>query len=282
MRTPRIAASCATKSLSAGCGSWMRCTSHLSSILYTSISLKTSDATILDQIVWSFKLQIVVDVLVVYSVHCLYAYRLYLLSRGRRIYEKFVYLACFIVLLGAGVAISLCWAVYRANVYPTLVTQTRWATYMALGSMVVIDFMLASSMCYLFQVSRTGLRSTDSILKKLMRYVIQTGVLTSLCSLSAVICLAAMPGNFVFLGIEFFITKLYVNSLLALLNACYYDRKPLHGTSSAQRSNPSQTGGQNIVDQGEAKQSNVIVISQSSTTETSDDAYPPKPRSLDV
>ncbi|KAF8718288.1 hypothetical protein AX14_011932 [Amanita brunnescens Koide BX004] len=41
----------------------------------------------------------------------------------------------------------------------------------------------------------------------------------SICSLAALISFLTMPDNFVFLGIAFVFTKLYINSYLAMLNA---------------------------------------------------------------
>jgi hypothetical protein len=123
--------------------------------------------------------------------------------------------------LASGVAIALIWAVYQCHVFSDLV-KIEWATFMALGTITFVDFVIASSLCYLLATSRTGFSSTDSIITKLMAYIINTGCLTSVCSLSAMITCAVMPHNFIFLGVEFLVAKLYVNSFLALLNARYY------------------------------------------------------------
>ncbi|KAG2028248.1 hypothetical protein BDR03DRAFT_114059, partial [Suillus americanus] len=113
---------------------------------------------------------------------------------------------------------ALIWAVYQCHVFSDLV-KIEWATFMALGTITFVDFVIASSLCYLLATSRTGFSSTDSIITKLMAYIINTGCLTSMCSLSAMITCAVMPHNFIFLGVEFLVAKLYVNSFLALLNA---------------------------------------------------------------
>ncbi|KAG1842973.1 hypothetical protein F4604DRAFT_1597085, partial [Suillus subluteus] len=83
-------------------------------------------------------------------------------------------------------------------------------------------YLIASSLCYLLATSRTGFSSTDSLVTKLASYTISTGCLTSVCSIIAVITCAVMPNNFIFLSIAFLVTKLYVNSFMALLNAKYY------------------------------------------------------------
>ncbi|KAG1879085.1 hypothetical protein F4604DRAFT_1752822 [Suillus subluteus] len=58
---------------------------------------------------------------------------------------------------------------------------------MTLGSITFADVIVASSLCYLLAISRTGFSSTDSLITKLMVYIINTGCLTSICSMVAVI-----------------------------------------------------------------------------------------------
>ncbi|KAG2148018.1 hypothetical protein DEU56DRAFT_927927 [Suillus clintonianus] len=170
-------------------------------------------------IVWSFKLQIIIDVLIVYGVHVLYAYRIWLVAKGRS--RALPITVGIIVILASGVAISMIWAVYQCRMFSDLV-KIEWSTYLTLATVTFVDLVIASSLCYLLATSRTGFSNTDSIITKFMAYIINTGCLTSICSMTAVITCAAMPNNFVFLGVEFLLAKLYVNSFLALLNARSY------------------------------------------------------------
>ncbi|KAG0705845.1 hypothetical protein DFH29DRAFT_765923, partial [Suillus ampliporus] len=112
---------------------------------------------------------------------------------------------------------------YQCHVFADLV-RIDWSTYMsvALGSLAFIDIVIASSLCYLLATSHTGFAGTDSLIKNVMGYIINTGCLTSISSMAVMITCAVMPKNFNFLGLEFFVAKLYVNSFLALLNAPYY------------------------------------------------------------
>jgi len=126
-----------------------------------------------------------------------------------------------IVILVLGIDIAMFWASYRCHVMLDL-AGIAWMTFTTLGAITFVDFVVASSLCYLFATSRTGFSSTDSVLTKLIIYTINTGCLTSVVSIAGIITCATMPGTFIFLGIEFLIPKLYVNSFLALLNARYY------------------------------------------------------------
>jgi len=116
---------------------------------------------------------------------------------------------------------AIIWGIYQIHVFSDMF-ENKWGTYIALSVITVLDFVIASSLCYLLATSRTGFSSTDSFLTKLMAYSISTGCFTGLFSVAAIITAALMPMSFVFTGIEFVIATLYVNSYLALLNARYY------------------------------------------------------------
>jgi len=59
-----------------------------------------------------------------------------------------------------------------------------------------------------------------------MFYTLNTGFITSVCSLTAVIMLAVLPETFLMITFEFLMVKLYVNSYLAMLNARNSLRRP--------------------------------------------------------
>jgi hypothetical protein len=178
-----------------------------------------ADINALTELVWSFKLQIVIDVIIVYGVHLLYFHRIWIVGKGRSRVLPIVVGA--IITSVSGVGIVLIWTTYQCHVFSDLV-KTEWSVFMALGTITFVDFIITSSLCYLLATARTGFSSTDSMITRLMAYIVNTGCLTSVCSMSAMITCAVMPHNFIFLGVEFLVAKLYVNSFLALLNARHY------------------------------------------------------------
>ncbi|KAF8968560.1 hypothetical protein BDZ97DRAFT_1727027 [Flammula alnicola] len=99
--------------------------------------------------------------------------------------------------------------------------------YASFGAAVVADTTIAVSLCTLLIRSRTGFKETDSIVTKLMAFSINTGLLTSIAAIACFVTYAIWPQRFIFLGIYFALSKLYVNSLLASLNA----RSALRGNS---------------------------------------------------
>ncbi|KAG2065601.1 hypothetical protein BDR04DRAFT_1108254 [Suillus decipiens] len=201
---------------------WILDALHLAFIVhcvYYYLVIKYANINVLTEIVWSFKLQIVFEVFIIYGVHLLYVYRIWLLSKGRS--RSLPIAVGIIITLNSAIGIALFWAIYQCYVFSDLI-NIEWFTFMTLGTITFADIVIASSLCYLLATSRTGFSNTDSLITKLMVYVISTGCLTSVCSMAAMITCAVMPTNFIFLAVEFSLAKLYINSYLALLNARYY------------------------------------------------------------
>jgi len=81
------------------------------------------------------------------------------------------------------------------------------------------DIMLSVGMYHVLYVGTTMFAETKSMVTTIIRYVIVSGALTSMFSIAGLTTFIAMPDNYVFLGIAFALTKVYVNSYLAMLNA---------------------------------------------------------------
>ncbi|KAI0724648.1 hypothetical protein C8Q72DRAFT_889705 [Fomitopsis betulina] len=207
-------------------------------------------AALLD-IVWSFKAQIIVDAIVVVSVHSLYTIRLWKLNAADSRKSVFrtmlpIVVSCIVVFGGYATALILCYKVFvpphistcsplmvfhstRFTVYTDLLA-TQWVTYLPLGAATFVDIIIALSLCYFLERCRTRSTSNgiDSTITLLMVYTLNTGVITSLCSLTAIVTMAALPTTFAVISVEFILTKLYVNSFLAMFNA----RSKLRGLGS--------------------------------------------------
>ncbi|KAG2067018.1 hypothetical protein BDR04DRAFT_894589 [Suillus decipiens] len=173
----------------------------------------------LTEIVWSFKLQVIFNALITNSVHALYVHRLWTVSQGR---SKVLPIAmCIIVVLALGVNISIIWVLYQCHLFSDLI-RVEWAAYTALGTITIVDILIASSLWYHLATSHTGFSSMDSLVNKFLVYTVNTGCIMSIGSVGTMIIYAVTPNNFIFLGVGFLVAKLYVNSFLTLLNARYY------------------------------------------------------------
>ncbi|PIL32230.1 hypothetical protein GSI_05475 [Ganoderma sinense ZZ0214-1] len=94
-----------------------------------------------------------------------------------------------------------------------------WMIWVMLANAVVIDILLTGCLIFFLWRSKTGFRRTDNLLDVLMVYSINTGLSTSLLTLPAMICSIVMPTNLLWSAIYVVASKMYANSLLAVLNS---------------------------------------------------------------
>jgi len=81
------------------------------------------------------------------------------------------------------------------------------------------DVLIAISLCSMLQKSRTGFKTSDTMITKLMIFTINTGLLTSICAVASLISISAAGTTFIYITFYFCLGRLYSNSLMAILNA---------------------------------------------------------------
>ncbi|KAF9472029.1 hypothetical protein BDN70DRAFT_887462 [Pholiota conissans] len=155
-------------------------------------------------------------------VRCFFAKRIFALCGPGRPFLRF-FLPILVLVLALVVFVCGCTFGSKAFVLKTFERVNEPSVqiylYASFAAGVAADSIVAISLCVLLYQSRTGLKRTDSLLTILMFFTINTGLLTSICALGCLITYAIWPFKFIFIGIYFALSKLYVNSLLASLNA---------------------------------------------------------------
>ncbi|CCO36126.1 hypothetical protein BN14_10250 [Rhizoctonia solani AG-1 IB] len=96
--------------------------------------------------------------------------------------------------------------------------EYRWLVGIWLGAAAFCDVVIVYMLSTALMTQRTGFGRTDALINKLLRYTINTGLLTSLIAVADLICFCTM-NNLVHLGFNMVLGKLYTNTLLATLNA---------------------------------------------------------------
>jgi len=94
-----------------------------------------------------------------------------------------------------------------------------WLVCLTLGLSIASDAIITCSLCWFLQKSKTGFERTDGIIDKLLLYAINTGLLCIIFDAVVLVCAGSMRKNLVYFGLYFIISKLYSNSLLAVLNS---------------------------------------------------------------
>ncbi|KAG9227064.1 hypothetical protein CCMSSC00406_0008264 [Pleurotus cornucopiae] len=97
--------------------------------------------------------------------------------------------------------------------------RISWAIIASLATATFVDFFIAGAMVYYLRRSRGLQQRVNSKISTMMHMSLTSGILTSACSTAALITYVTLPKTLIFMGIESFLTKLYINSFLAMLNA---------------------------------------------------------------
>ncbi|OBZ68460.1 hypothetical protein A0H81_11483 [Grifola frondosa] len=172
--------------------------------------------TIFDFIPWTIAFTISITATITFTVQFFYAYRVYSVSRGN------LYITIPIVVFATariGVAGIATVEMIRLRSFEAFGREYGWAFALGLSLSSALDILVTVSLCVFLRRSRTGFSSMDRVINTLTLYTIQSGLLTCIVTIIALIFWLAIPHSLVFFGIHLAICKLYSNSLLATLNA---------------------------------------------------------------
>ncbi|KAI0353719.1 hypothetical protein OH77DRAFT_1426983 [Trametes cingulata] len=164
---------------------------------------------------WSLQVQSVCDGAVIVVTQLFFAHRVYIVSVK---YRAVVVAAIFFsfVALGFGGAASI--MAVRVSEFSHWSRYT-WLDAAAFGGAMVSDSLTTTALIVILRKSRTGFRGTDDIVDRLVLYTVNTGLLTGVANTVAMICAVTMRDNMIYAAFATLATKLYANSLLAVLNA---------------------------------------------------------------
>ncbi|KDR71100.1 hypothetical protein GALMADRAFT_804846 [Galerina marginata CBS 339.88] len=163
---------------------------------------------------------VVLETLITLVVQCFFSLRVYRLS-GR----LSVSIACFALALlrfigGVSISVENFLDVPNSPNGIGLVVRFSWLITSALACGGAADVLIAIFMTYYLRkfASPANLDSTTEIINRLVRFALQTGLITSMTSLAVIGCFQAMP-NMIWFSLYILLAKLYSNSLLVSLNA---------------------------------------------------------------
>lgn len=96
-------------------------------------------------------------------------------------------------------------------------TSAVTSTVVALAT--AIDIIITLSLCVLLHKARTGVRSSETMINRLILFVVNTGMLASLCSTGSFISGLVAPETQLYAAFYCSMGRLYTISFLATLNA---------------------------------------------------------------
>ncbi|KAF8889447.1 hypothetical protein CPB84DRAFT_1449062 [Gymnopilus junonius] len=218
---------------------WLLDTIHLALIchgLYFYMVTNFGDFAVLASPTWTLIAQVYLTTISDLIVRGFFCRRVFILCSRRKVLAWV--LPTIIIMLSLTVAACGCGFASRSFVLKTYKKMSEAAAmlYVSLGLAVAAGGIIAASLCTLLLQSRTGFKRTDSILSFLMAFSINTGLLTSVCAIACFVTYALWPQRFIFMGIYFALSKLYVNALLASLNTRSSLRNQSYGMSTISQS----------------------------------------------
>ncbi|KAK0457278.1 uncharacterized protein EV420DRAFT_1549887 [Desarmillaria tabescens] len=205
-------------------------------------------------IVWSFSLQLLINMLIIPGVQALYAFRIWKLgSHFHVVLPRFIFVA---VAATFGAGLYVMYETYTLTSFLDIST-IRVSIYLNFSTISAADFVIAGAMCFYLHKGRSmaGVSSTTKVIMRLMRLVVISGLATSACSLFTLVAYIAWPNTLIFVAINFILPRLYINSLLAMLNSrkssmdnkeCHSDEKTIRFVSPATGSGATDSGQTNI------------------------------------
>ncbi|KAI0960798.1 hypothetical protein AcV7_000085 [Taiwanofungus camphoratus] len=177
---------------------------------------------------WSLGVEVGITTSIGLLVQSFFAMRVWMLSRGNRIITGTI-----ILLTTTQFVLGVYYAAkgQETKLAVTIATIT-WASTASLACSIAGDVVITSSMCFFLHRSRSGVKRTDKLIDVLIIYTVNTGLLTTICAICTIILSETNSGSYWDTMFYFMISKSYVNSALATLNARERLRKTVWNSSA--------------------------------------------------
>ncbi|GJE94011.1 hypothetical protein PsYK624_101790 [Phanerochaete sordida] len=164
---------------------------------------------------WSLALDLATGDLIEIIVSLIFAYRIYRFSST-------LWPLIFIIAPSAASfvgAVAITALALKTPNFADFHEKYSWAWYATFSLQAFTDCAITAVLSTLLLIRRTGIKRTDSLIRTLIIYSVNTCALTSSLAVASIITYATMPHNFIFFAIATVVPKLLLNSLLALLNS---------------------------------------------------------------
>jgi len=164
---------------------------------------------------WSLNLQFLTAVLSILIIILIFTNRITLLIGKKR------YLWGLMLLMVAATTIistvSFVMGFYITN-FQEYRDRTLWTAYLNLSVTIACDSVTTTSLIFVLRKQKSPFKRSRSTINKVIFYTVNTAALTSVTSVACLVTFVVLPSSLVYLALVFILPKLYLNSLLGLLN----------------------------------------------------------------
>ncbi|KDR71101.1 hypothetical protein GALMADRAFT_805231 [Galerina marginata CBS 339.88] len=163
---------------------------------------------------------VLLETLITLLVQCFFSLRVYRLSKRLSVGIACCALALLRFISGIAISVENFLDVPKVPNGIEQIERFSWVITAGLACGSAADILIAIFMTYYLRklASPANLDSTTEVINRLVRFALQTGLITSMTSLAVIGCFQAMP-NLVWFSLYILLAKLYSNSLLVSLNA---------------------------------------------------------------
>ncbi|KIY67291.1 hypothetical protein CYLTODRAFT_422699 [Cylindrobasidium torrendii FP15055 ss-10] len=223
------------------------------------------DKMAITRLVWSVILEALPTGVTATLVQLFFAYRVWRLSQG-----NWLLTGSIVILVIANVAISVVWTVLAMirDTYTQLLEITPFTMTINVLS-ATIDIIISASLCVLLQSSKTGFKSSDTMISRLTIFCVNTGLVPRFCALASLFSLVGSPHTLLYAPFYFCIGRLYVNSLLASLNSREYVRGTTGSIDHQMISFPTTTSSDQAASESRAKDISIRIDTKRETNRDS-------------
>ncbi|KAF5367897.1 hypothetical protein D9757_011249 [Collybiopsis confluens] len=163
-------------------------------------------------VIWSLLTEVFFNGFTAFSVQSFLTWRIWKLSQNNLLTAVIM----FLVLAEFG---KMCRCLVRVKTFADLAADLKGLSITVNALAAAGDVLIAGTLTFLMQTSKTGFSRSDTMLNKLTLFAVTTGALTSLCAVASLVSILAAPNTFIYVSFFFCMGRLYTNSLLATLNA---------------------------------------------------------------
>jgi len=184
------------------------------SVYYYSITNFMNILALYGKPAWSLTLQLLIGSVVGTTVKFFFTIRVWRFSYGN------TWLTMFLLVLTFGeLGLAIAYTV-KSFALTTLLdlTKLRVLGMVALGLDAVNNISVAIALCYYLQGMRCNYSQGNSVIRTLMLYAVNTGLVSSAMSFSTLLVYYFMPKNLIFVACYFVLSTSYAVSFVAALN----------------------------------------------------------------
>jgi len=141
---------------------------------------------IADRVPWTVAITIALTACLTFIVHCFFVHRVFTLSNRNRLITVPIFL---LALARLGFALTTTSKLIKYKSFALFVHKVSWVFTLGLSLAVTVDVLIATSLCWFLNKSRTGFSGMDSIINSITLYTVENGLLTCIVTILSLVFL---------------------------------------------------------------------------------------------